>query len=413
MATQHPLRILLSSYRSNPTTGGQGIFLYYLSKALIQRHHKVTVISGPPYPTLDKKVQLITLPSLDLYAQKNPMKLHKKILTSRVNFFEWLSYNSGGFPEPYTFGERLKNFVQANKNNYDVIIDNQSLSPGILKISRMGLPTLSVLHHPISRDRSIEISTASTWSLRLLKRRWYHFVSMQKRIARQLPAIVVPSHSTANDAHKDFAIKRAAIHVVSLGIDSRAFCPMPNIPRQNYTLMTVASADVPLKGLTYLLKSFAVLRKKYPKLKLVVVGSLRQGPTTTLMQKLGIAKHVNFTGTLSQQDIVRHYARSTLFVCPSVYEGFGLPVGEAMASGIPVVATNGGALPEVVGDAGVIVKHSSAKELTKAITTLLNSPKKRKALGDQSRARVKNKFNWNLCAKNLEKVMRTFPAKSC
>ena len=94
---------------------------------------------------------------------------------------------------------------------------------------------------------------------------------------------------------------------------------------------------------------------------------------------------------------------------PSVYEGFGLPAGEAMACAVPVVSTDGGALPEVVGDAGVIVPAKSIEALAQAIDALLGDPDRREQLGVRGRERILDEFCWNVCARQMvnyyEKVL--------
>ena len=120
--------------------------------------------------------------------------------------------------------------------------------------------------------------------------------------------------------------------------------------------MATCSADAPLKGLRYLLHAYARLLEQYPDLELLLVSKPNPGgKTEKLVQRLGIADKVRFVNGISTEQMVRYYAEAPIAVVPSVYEGFGLPAGEAMACGVPVVSTDGGALPEVVGDAGVIV----------------------------------------------------------
>ena len=96
---QSPLRIALLGYRSQPFGGGQGIYIKYLSKALVDAGHEVDVISGPPYPHLDPRVKLIELPSLDLFAN-GLMSLRLHHLRSLTNIIEWTSKLTGGFAEP-------------------------------------------------------------------------------------------------------------------------------------------------------------------------------------------------------------------------------------------------------------------------------------------------------------------------
>ena len=122
------LKIAFLSYRSKPFSGGQGIYVKYLSKALLDLGHEVDVFSGPPYPDLNASIKLIKIPSLGLYEKESKFfDVQLSSLTDPINLFEWLSINSGGFPEPYTFGKRLKKVLSIDIDKYDFVHDNQSL----------------------------------------------------------------------------------------------------------------------------------------------------------------------------------------------------------------------------------------------------------------------------------------------
>jgi glycosyltransferase involved in cell wall biosynthesis len=166
--------------------------------------------------------------------------------------------------------------------------------------------------------------------------------------------------------------------------------------------MATASADAPLKGLRYLLEAYAALLQRYPDLELVVIGSPRPGgETDRLLAQLGLASRVRFVSGISTDEMVRLYAEAAIAVVPSVYEGFGLPAGEAMACGVPVVSTSGGALPEVVGDAGIQVPVRDAQALAVAIAELLDDPVRREELGRRGRERIESQFCWRLTARRM------------
>jgi len=190
------------------------------------------------------------------------------------------------------------------------------------------------------------------------------------------------------------------------GIDHKTFEPIPSIKRKKYQLITTASADVPLKGLIYLIRAYSDLLNDFPDLSLIVIGKLRDGPTSKELVKKGIKDKVKFISDLTSRQIAELYAESTIAISPSVYEGFGFPAGEAMSCGIPLISTNGGSLPEVVGESGIIVPHSNPHELQKAIKELLLSPEKREELGEKGRNRVLEKFTWKRAAKELVDVYK-------
>ncbi len=401
--TVRPLRIALLGYRSNPFSGGQGIYISALARALTDLGHSVDVISGPPYPQLDDDIPLVRIPSLDLYAVDNHVTaLRPRHFRSLTDLGEYFSMLTGGFPEPWTFGRRLVKWMRTHGAGYDVVHDNQSLCHGLLELQRLGLPVVATIHHPIQRDREIALDHATGWRQRLLIRRWHAFIGMQEQVVRRLEHVVTVSSASRDDIASAFRVPAASIDVVHNGIDTDAFRPLPAIRRETELLMTVASADQPLKGLSHLLDALARLRRTRPKLRLLVIGRLREDSATgARIAELGLEDAVEFRSGLSREALVECYARATIAVVPSLYEGFGLPAGEAMACGVPVVSTRGGALPEVVGDAGALVPPGDGRALAEAIAGLLDDPARRAGLSARGRARVLAHFSWQVAARRM------------
>lgn len=398
---RRPLKIALLGYRSQPHGGGQGIYMRYLSKALVEAGHSVDVISGPPYPDLDPRVRLIQLPSLDLFVN-GLRSLRPRHLASMSNIIEWLSQLTGGFAEPYTFGRRAVKYLRQHGQEYDLVHDNQSLSWGMLEIQNMGIPLVTTVHHPITSDLRIALNAARGWRERLLIKRWHSFLFMQKKVIKQLRNIVTVSDCSRQDIARDFGLQPVGISLVHNGICIEDFRPMPEIQRNPLRLMATCSADQPLKGLRYLLHAYARLLKTYPDLELLLVSRPNPGgKTENLVKRLGIVDKVKFVSGISTEQMVRYYAEAAIAVVPSVYEGFGLPAGEAMACGVPVVSTDGGALPEVVGDAGVIVPAKNVDALADAIDGLLRDEPRRTDLGGLARKRIEENFCWQVCARQM------------
>lgn len=414
-AVDQPLRILFTSYRSAPRTGGQGIYLHYVTKALADRGHRVDVLSGPPYPKLDKRVRLLRLPSLDLYA-RDRTRLGVPAMPAQAwrrwtDFYEYWAHISGAFPEPHTFGRRMVQFLRTRMHHYDLIHDNQTLTTGLLEIGRLGLPVVGMIHHPITRDREIALQSAKGFGHKLLIRRWYSFLNRQTKVARRLDPIVTISEASKHDAAAAFRLEAERLHVVPLAVDTALFRPLPMVARAANRLITVASADVPLKGLPTLLRAFHALLGQRPDLELDVIGTLRPGPTKDMLDRLGIADRVRFRSGLSDEELVRAYNEATLAVVPSVYEGFGLPACEAMACGTPVVATDGGALPEVVADAGEIVPARNPDAMAATIGALLDDPGRKAARAAAGRRRVTEDLTWAKTATALEDIYRATLAR--
>jgi glycosyltransferase involved in cell wall biosynthesis len=397
--TEKSLRICLLSYRSHPHCGGQGVYIRNLSHALCELGHSVDVISGPPYPALSNGARLLRMSGLDLY---NPEALFRlpaiKELVDPVNLLEWLGVSTMGFPEPLTFGLRASRFLKLFQNRYDIVHDNQSLSYGIWSIARR-MPTMATIHHAITVDRRLAVRAESGLLRKAKQLRWYSFIGMQKRVAPTLKRIITVSGCARDDISREFSIPVSRLSVVPNGIDTSQFHPMPEINRQPGRLIVTTSADTPLKGLQHLLRALAMLAPKYPDLHLIVVGSpKKEGPIPVLIRDLGIADRIEFTGPISNEAFVRHYARAWAAVVPSLYEGFGLPAGEAMACAVPVISTTGGALPEVVGKAGVLVPPAAPDALARAVGLLLDHPNYAAELGEAGYLRVMKHFTWKQAA---------------
>jgi len=406
-ATQgEPLSICLLGYRSAPYGGGQGIYLKYLSKALVEAGHRVDVISGQPYPHLDARVSLIKMPGMNLFETGlGSIRLHH--LRSWTNVLEWVGKLTGAFAEPYCFGRRVLKHLRKHGRHYDIVHDNQCLSWGMWRLQQAGFPLITTIHHPITSDLEIALNAANHWQERLLIRRWHSFLTMQKRVAQRLRHIVTVSERSRRDIGIAFELDADAISLVYNGIDTETFRPQPLITPIPFRIMATASADAPLKGVRYLLQAVAQLRDQFPKLELLMVGRPQPGgDTEQLIAKLGIADCIRIVSGISTEQLVTHYAEAQVVVVPSLYEGFGLPAGEAMACGVAVVSTNGGALPEVVGDAGVQVPVEDSDAIVAAVASLLLNPQQRAQLADAGRARILEHFCWRRAASQMTDYYR-------
>ncbi len=406
MATNRPLKICMISYRSNPHCGGQGVYIRNLSRALTDLGHTVEVVAGPPDPLLDKDVTLSMLDCLNLYDPENMFRIPSmKELKNPINLIEWLSVSTQGYPEPFTFGLRAYQYLKNKLKKYDIIHDNQSLSYGILALSHK-FPTVATIHHPITVDRRIAIKSVRSFRKKIQHMRWYSFIGMQKRVAQRLPKIITVSEFSKKDIVQDFNIPEERFSVVPNGINTSIFYPIPEISREPDRVIVTNSADTPLKGLYYLLQAIHEISKQ-KQVRLTVIGTPKKnGGVVKLIEKLGIGHLIDFTGRISDEEFVRQYARASIAIVPSVYEGFGLPVGEAMASGIPVICTTGGALPEVAGDAAVMVPPENPTALANAILDLLNDPKRAEALGQAGYKRVMEQFTWKNAAEKTVEAYR-------
>ena len=401
-----PLRVCLLSYRSNPHCGGQGVYLKNLSRALKDLGHIVEVVSGPPDPQLDGDIPVHRLPCLDLYNPEDPFRVPSFTeLADPINLIEWVGVSTMGFPEPFTFGLRAYQFLRSRLQMYDIVHDNQSLSYGLWAIKKL-VPTIATIHHPVTVDRKIAIQSAAYPWEKLKQWRWYSFIGMQKRVSRSLSRIITVSKSARDDISRDFRIAPGKFSVVANGINTRLFYPIAEIEREKNRVIVTNSADTPLKGLFFLFQAVAELAK-VQEIHVTVVGEPKKdGNIIKLIGELGIGHRIHFTGRIDDREFVRQYARASVAVVPSVYEGFGLPVGEAMACAVPVISTTGGALPEVVGDAGILVPPADSPALARSIRELLANPTRAKDLGQAGFKRVQEHFTWEKAAEKTADAYR-------
>ena len=402
------LRVALLVYRGKPHCGGQGVYTRHLSKALVDLGHHVEVFSGPPYPNLDPRVTLHELPSLDLYRDPDPFRIPWPWeFKSKVDLAEFGLMCTAGFPEPWSFSMRVKRELLARLDDFDIVHDNQCLGTGLLDVQAAGLPVIATIHHPITVDRRIEIAEARNPFRKLTLSRWYGFTKMQTRVAQQLPRVITVSESSFGDIVADHGIDADRMRIVHVGVDPELFRPMPEVPRVPGRLMTTSSSDVPMKGLVHLLEAVAKLRTERPEVELTVIGRPSDdGPVMRTIERLGITDAVHFVSGVTDERIVELYAEAEVAVVPSLYEGFSLPAVEAMAAGVPVVATTGGAIPEVVGRdgaAGTLVAPADPSALALAIAEILDDPGRGARMGAAGRERAIANFTWeNTARKTVE-----------
>lgn len=387
------MRVALSSYRSKPHSGGQGIYVRNLSRELVRLGHEVEVFSGQPYPELDPGVRLTRLPSLDLYRDDDPFRRPGlREFRDRIDVAEFLTMCASGFPEPRTFSWRLARELRGRLGEFDVLHDNQTLGPGVLELARRGLPTLTTIHHPITRDRRLELAAARGVQ-RITKRRWYAFVTMQRRVAQRSAHLLTVSEQSARDIVADFEVPRERLDVVPVGVDVETFAARPYAERHPGRLVTIASADVPLKGLGVLVQALARL-DPLAWSELVVVGRPSER-TSKALADAGLLDRVRFEQGLSTLELADLLASAQACVVPSLYEGFSLPTVEAMSTGTPVVASRVGALPELVGDdAGLLVAPGDPAALAQGITDVLADPVRAARLGAVGRRRAITTYSW-------------------
>ena len=403
MSNDDRLRIAFLTYRGHPYTGGQGVYTRHMARELTALGHSVEVISGPPYPHLDSGIRLTELPSLDLYRMPDPFRIPRlSEFKDRFDVLEYFITAAATFAEPLTFSLRAHRELAGRLEQFDIVHDNQCLGTGIWKIHQAGLPVLETIHHPITVDRRLETEHAPTAWKRFTKNRFYAFTKMQTKVAQKLPRILTVSSNSYEDIIRDHKVDAERLHIVNVGVDTNQFRPLDDISPVPGRLMTTASADVAMKGLAFLLEALAKLRTENDSIHLVVIGKPKyDSKATKLIKELRLSEHIEFVSGVSDERIVELYNEAQIAIVPSLYEGFSLPAIEAMSCGVPLIATTGGALPEVVGEDGVTalqVAPGNSEDLAAKIRWALKEPKLRSTIGSAGRQRVVKNYSWRVTA---------------
>ncbi len=396
------LRIAYLVYRGNPRCGGQGVYTRHLTRELVSLGHSVEVFAGQPWPELDDGVGFTPVPSLDLYRDPDPFRVpHRREFHTSIDALEFGVMCTAGFPEPWTFSLRARRLLAARRSEFDLVHDNQCLGNGILGMIEDGWPVLTTLHHPITVDRQLALSHAGNPWRRFTQRRWFGFLRMQVRVARALPRVVTVSQSSKRDIEAQMGVEAGRMTVVPVGVDPTVFCPRDDVTPVPGRIMVTSSSDVPMKGLVPLLEAVAKLRTER-EIELVVIGNPRSdGRVARAIERLDLAPVVRCVSGISDDELARNYGQAEVAVVPSLYEGFSLPAIEAMACGVALVATTGGALPEVVGTDGVtglLVPPDDPGALAAALGRLLDDADLRARLGAAGRERVLGRFTWQVTA---------------
>ena len=406
-----PIRICLLCYRGNPYSGGQGIYLKYIADEMVRQGHEVHAIVGPPYPFPMKGVILHAIHNNQYFVRKKRNIIEPDdpfAIFSPLNFYEYLASRTGAFSEISTFGWRAYLLLRDlhARHRFDVIHDNQSVGYGLLMMKTFGIPVVATIHHPLSIDLVNVLERTQKFKNKL-KTVMFYPTQMQAVVSKRLDHIITVSEDSKRAINRDFGVPFAKQTVVYNGIDRDVFRPLPGVKKKKGKIIFVGNVEDGKKGFAYLLKAMPRIDGRVT-LTAVDGGAPHRKVTDRLMGTLGLEGRVEFTGKTSTEELVRHYSESELAIVPSVYEGFGLPAAEAMSCGVPVISSDGGALPEVVGDAGVVVPARDFEAIADAVNGLLADQNRMREMGRAGIERVKEHFNWEKAVREIIRVYRCF-----
>jgi glycosyltransferase involved in cell wall biosynthesis len=399
------MKVLFLLHQGNMYSGGQGVYTAQITRELARLGHDVHLIVGPPWPDTDPAVTVHRVPSYSVYRLLETSRFFfygrpPLSFFNPLNFYELATSRYGQFSVMSAFSWRA--FMRWRElqaeHHFDIVHDVQSLGYGSWMIHASGMPMVANIHHPLSIDRLNQMQQATRVGMKIRKANFYPFF-MQEVVARRMDRIITGSHNSQASVQKAFALRDEQITTIHDGVDTNVFRPLGLARRPNGILYN-GNSDDRNKGARYLLEAAAILRDRNIDFHLTFVDRPGAEMAPRMVQDLALGDRVTFTGRLPVDELARTHNEASIFVSPSLYEGFGLPAAEAMACGTPVVATTAGAFPEVIadGETGILVPPANAPALADAIASLLADPARRAAMGAAGTRRIEDHFSWKACA---------------
>ena len=400
------LKIAFLSYRSDPFSGGQGIYIKNISEALHNRGHEITIFSGNPLPEVNKAIKVVRIETpgfFETFDSLERLKIFTSLEKNRLNFMDFFETFTGTFTEPVFFGERLvKNkYFQETIDEFDIFHDNQSISSYPETVLKKLVTTL---HHPIHVDKEIDLTSEKSFLSRLSIKRWYSFLNFQKKNLKAVKKVISPSLSSKNDICRYFDYPSKNISVIWNGINLDD-CKFHQRESFNANFVTIISADVPMKNLKTVLKALYLLKQEGINAKLTIVGDLRED-NNKLIDRLGLTKEITYKSKLPRKQLIQSLNNADIGIAPSKYEGFGFPLVEMIATGLPVIVSDKASLPELAGNAGLIFNSSDSNDLKEKMKELIENAALRNKVTENSKLRRDDFFGWDEYAKKLEDLYK-------
>ncbi len=408
------MRIAFTVYQGNPSSGGQGVFTYYMTRELARLGHEVHVIAGRPFPEADPTVHFHGLKTFRIWdfmadIDEYRFRTNPLLFFHPVNMYEMMSTRLSLGSLLFTFSMRAyyKLHELAQEQPFDLVHDNQTLSYGILLMKAKGLPVVASIHHPLNIDRHNRLIQVKGLRRQALAWLWFPWV-MQDYTARRLDRIITCSDNSAATIQDMLHLAPGKLQVIHYGADTDMFCPMDDVEKQPNSLLFVGDSEDRNKGALYLLEALHLLRHRVPFQTTFI--DHRPPPHLKLVQRLmkkyRLYNNIQILPRVPIEGLARLYNQSQILVSPSLHEGFGLPAVEAMACGIPVVATRAGALSEIIEDGvtGLLVPPADSQALSEALKMLLSDPDLCRRMGQAGRERVLKNFTWRRTAEKMSQA---------
>ncbi len=391
-------------------SGGQGVYLHYITRELVKLGHEVHVISGRPYPRLADGVMHHKLHTYTLWAFLDGRDEHAyddapQAFLHPWNFYEFASTRVSLGSLFFSFSVRAYQKlaeIEREFGPFDLVHDNQTLGYGILAMKKlMGKPVVASLHHPLAIDKANNLREAKTLARRLSREIWFPG-RMQSIVANGIDMIFTGSRNSAQSVSASMDIPLEHIRQTPYGVDHEIMHPLPDAARVPGTILFVGDSEDRNKGAKFLIEACARLQHDTD-FRLLFKDKNEKDMTVVppLVWKHGLQRFVEYIPRLSTDELVRLYNSAQIVVSPSLYEGFGLPAAEAMACGAAVIATTAGAFPEFIEDGrtGILVPPGDPDALADAIRSLLADPERCVRMGAAASEHIRTNFTWQRTAK--------------
>jgi glycosyltransferase involved in cell wall biosynthesis len=397
------LKICFVSMQYPPLTlGGAGVYAHCLCTELSKLGHEVHVVS----PTIHKEHTQTT--KNGIFIHRIPVVNKPMLKTSSY----WLRLR-----KCYRkLQEEIKfDLLHANVTSDLSLTKNQVKTPRVVTIHHLAKTTFNAVDtSPLQSFGNMQGETS------ILSRLEKKLGDFDKIVIRRADKIIAVSEFTKKTITSTYHIPSSKIHVVYNGIYPALYnCSKTEIKQtkttynvENMPTILYVGRIEPRKGLVFLLKAFVLLSKDI-QCRLVIAGSGNQTLLKKLAEKLRITEKIVFIIDIDDVALKHLYNACDVFVLPSLLEGFGLTILEAMAAGKPVVATNVGGIPEIMKNNihGKLVEPKNPVQLSKALGFYLKNPKIAKKMGEHNRKYVTENFSWIKTASETALLYKTLIAK--
>ncbi len=379
-----------------PLTGGTGSYVYYLSNELLKNNYRIHVVTGSNQ-TCDVKVNS----QLDVSFLKIPkMPVVKSFMLAGNSYLKLNSVR--------------------NSANVDIMHPQLPLTPSFAVPPNFGKALVCTVHstwkgeseaisgEPYSRLNANEKFLVSfNWFLRFF----------EEGILNRASKIIAVSHFTKWELTKYYKIPERKIQVIHNGVDIRKFKPAYNKTKikaelgfkPDDILIVSVGRLYARKGLFTLIESMPVITKRFPKAKFVISGKGQSDEMNKLLShadKLGVKDNIVFTGYYPDKKLPKLYQIADVFAFSTFYEHHPFAVLEALSTGLPVVTTTVGGIPETIdnGRNGFLVEPFSERQFADRILYLLEHPQEAYNMGLLARKTVEERFDWRIVVKDAIKV---------